>query len=202
MTEADYYDYAPTVALSRSVACAGHPGSNYREIVYDLAALTGLPLHDLDRRVEHEVGQTLWSYAREHGRTSLHQLVTTLLPGVLAQSPPGLVVLGEGALLDKVQLELVMTHASLVFFQLPQASCYWALRRGSEQRGGVLMHPWLPDQLDDPQLLQSLCDGQRPALAAADHVVNLSDLGVHEAVLTLQGLLPGLGSANVSRKET
>ena len=57
MPQAGYYDYAPTVALSRPVACIGHPGCAYREVVYDLAALTGLPLHDLDHRIEHEVGQ-------------------------------------------------------------------------------------------------------------------------------------------------
>ena len=48
MTEAGYYDYAPTVALSRPVACIGHPACAYREVVYDLAALTGLPLNDFE----------------------------------------------------------------------------------------------------------------------------------------------------------
>ena len=53
MTAPDYYDYAPTTTLGRPVVCAGHPGAGYREVVYDLAALTGLPLHDVDHLIEH-----------------------------------------------------------------------------------------------------------------------------------------------------
>ena len=82
MTEPGYYDYSPTVALRRAVACCGHPGSGYREVVYDLAALTGLPLHDMDRRIEHEVGQSQWSWVREHGLDNLHDLQASLLPSV------------------------------------------------------------------------------------------------------------------------
>lgn len=199
MTGTGYYDYAPTVALNRSIVCAGHPGTTYREIIYDLAALAGLPLHDLDRRVEHEAGQNLWSFAREHGREALHELETSLLPGVLAQVPPGLIVLGEGALLDEGQMQMITRQAALVFFAMPMTACYWALRQRSEDRGGVLMHPWLPDQLDDSRDLQALWHNLQPALDAADHVVDLTDVGVHEAVLALQDALPGLGAANAPK---
>ena len=196
MTQADYYDYAPTVTLQRPVACIGHPGSAYREIAYDLAALTGLPLHDLDHRIEHEAGQELWSYARQHGSDALRELEDALLPGLLSQTPPGIIVLGEGALRSPMQLDVVRAYASLVFFRLPLTACYWALRRRLEQRGGVLMHPWLPDHLQEPRDLQPFLEGLQPVVDAADHVINMDGQRVHETVLALQVLLPSLGTSN------
>ena len=193
MTQAGYYDYAPTVALSRPVACIGHPGCAYREVVYDLAALTGLPLHDLDHRIEHEVGQSQWSYARQRGREQLHRHEMALLPGLLSQLPAGLIVLGEGALRDPEQLALVQAGAAIVFFRMPMTACYWALRRNSKQRDGMLMHPWLPDRLDDPQDLQPFLELLRPLATVADHVIDMEGQGVHEVVLSLQKLLPALG---------
>lgn len=193
MTQADYYGYSPTVTLQCPVACIGHPGSAYREIAYDLAALTGLPLHDFDHRIEHEAGQDIWSYARQHGSDALRKLEDALLPGLLSQTPPGIIVLGEGALHSPVQLDVVRSHASLVFFHLPLTTCYWALRRRLEQRGGVLMHPWLPDHLEEPQDLQPFLERLQPVAEAADHVIDMDGQRVHETVLALQALLPSLG---------
>jgi shikimate kinase len=192
MTQAGYYDYTPTVTLLRPVALIGHPGCAYREVAYDLAALTGLTLHDFDHRVEHDVGQTLWSFARQNGRDELYRLEEALLPGLLTQSPPGIIVLGEGALHRPEQLTRVQAQATLLFFHLPRTTCYWALRRRQEERGGVLMHPWLPDRLDGPQDLQPFLEGMRPAAAAADRVVDMEGQGVHEVVLELQQWLPAL----------
>ncbi|MDA0334441.1 MAG: hypothetical protein O2782_04680 [bacterium] len=193
MTQIDYYDYTPTVTLARPVACIGHPGCAYREVAYDLAALTGLPLHDFDRRLEHEIGQNLWAYLRTHGSDRLHSLEEALLPGLLNQSPPGLLLLGEGALHSGPQLARVRAQAALIFFRLPRATCYWALRRQLEERGGALRHPWLPDRLEEPQDLQPFLDGIGPVRAAADHVIDMEGQGVHEVVRALQALLPALG---------
>lgn len=194
MTQAGYYDYTPTVTLLRPVAFIGHPGCAYREVAYDLAALTGLTLHDFDHRIEHEAGQNLWSLARQRGSDELYRLEEALLPGLMAQSPPGIIVLGEGALHRVEQLTRVQTKATLIFFHLPRTTCYWTLRHRLAERGGVLMHPWLPDRLDGPQDLQPFLEGIRPVAAAADHVVDMAGQGVHEIVLELQQQLPALDS--------
>jgi len=200
MTQAGYYDYTPTVTLLRPVAFIGHPGCAYREVAYDLAALTGLTLHDFDHRIEHEAGQNLWSFARQHGNDELYRLEEALLPGLLTQSPPGIIVLGEGALHSPEQLARLQAQAALVFFHLPRTTCYWALRHRLEERGGVLMHPWLPDSLDGPQDLKPFLECARPAVAAADHVIDMDSHHVHDVVLALQMLLPALAQRGSEHK--
>jgi shikimate kinase len=190
-----YYDYAPTVSLGRPVACTGHPGSGWREIVYDAAALTGLPLHDVDHRIEHEAGESQWAFARQRGGAALQALAADLLPGVLAQSPPGLLAVGEGALLDETQLRTLRASAALVFFRRPATACYWELRRRAEGRDGLVGHPWLPDRLESPADLQPLLAQLKRVEAAADLVIDMEGRGVHDAVMFLQERLPQLGEA-------
>ena len=57
----------------------------------------------------------------------------------------------------------------------------------------MLMHPWLPDRLDDPQDLQPFLELLRPLATVANHVIDMEGQGVHEVVLSLQKLLPALG---------
>ena len=192
MTGSGYYDYAPTVTLSRPVAFCGHPGCGYREVVYDLASLTGLPLHDLDRWVEHEAGRSLWSLARQAGIGALEAAEARLLPKVLASRPPGLILFGEATLTGSDPLRRVSQAAALVFLRLPPTSCYWALRRRGEAQGGILAHPHLPDRLRDANDLRPLMDRQRPIAEAADQVLDMEHRSVHEAVLELQRALPAL----------
>lgn len=195
MTGSGYYDYAPTLTLSRPVAFCGHPGCGYREVVYDLASLTGLPLHDLDHWVEHEAGRSLWSLARREGLAALREAEARLLPRALASPPPGLVLLGEGTLTEPGPLRRVREAAGLVFLRLPPTACYWSLRRRAEARGGILGHPDLPDRLSGADDLRPLFEAQGPAAEAADLVLDMEGRSVHEAVLDLQRELPALGGA-------
>lgn len=196
MTEPGYYDYAPTIALRRPVACCGHPGSGFREVVYDLAALTGLPLHDMDRRIEHEVGQSQWSYVREHGLDRLHSLQADLLPSVLRQSPRGLVLLGEGAVTHEPSLALLRQQAGLAFFTCSATAGYWQLCRRAENQDGLLAHPHLPDRLQSPADVEPLRACLRDVEQAADVTLDLTDIGVHDAVLQMQQHLQALAAAD------
>ena len=189
-----YYDYTPTVTLARAVVFAGHPGSTGREIVYDLASLTGLPLHDLDRLIEHEAGQSLWSLVRERGAAALRVVEEELLSRALESQPSGLIVVGESALMQSDLRAQIQQRAGLVFFRLPAAACYWSLCRQTEERDGILGHPLLPDRLTDVADLRPLMAGLQPAVIAADRVVDLEHRGVHETVLDLHKALPQLGT--------
>ena len=193
MTGSGYYDYTPTLTLSRPVAFCGPPGCGYREVVYDLASLTGLPLHDLDHWVEHEAGRSLWSLARQEGLPALLAAEARLLPKALASPPPGLILLGEGTLTEADPLRRLGQAAGLVFMSLPPTSCYWSLRRRCESRGGILGHPHLPDRLHGPDDLRRLFDRQGPIAEAADLVLDMEHLSIHEAVIELQKKLPALG---------
>ena len=57
----DYDTYQPTIQLRRPLAITGYPGLPFRTLAYELAAMTGLSLIDVDRWIEHQVGTS-----REH----------------------------------------------------------------------------------------------------------------------------------------
>lgn len=199
MTRGGYYDYAPTVVLARPAVLVGDPGCAYREIAYDLASLTGLPLHDTDALAAHEAGQSLWSLARQHGLAAVQALESTALRQALASQPPGLVVVGEGALTVSSTLETVRGAASLVVLTAPAAACYWELCRRAEARDGILGHPHLPNRLVTAEDVQPLRQQLRPVAAAADLVLDLEHRGVHDTVLELQQVLPMLATPQETR---
>lgn len=111
-----YYDYTPTVILPRSLAVTGSPASRYREVAYDLAALSGLSLKDLGRWIEHVEGQSTQEITlTDEGSERYLELETTLLLRLLEEQPFGIAVLGPGTLDSEVNADVVRRHATLVY---------------------------------------------------------------------------------------
>lgn len=189
-TSPDYYSYEPTLSLPRPLVITGHPGSDLREVAYDLAALTGLGVHDLDHRIAHDVGTSTWDLCREQGPEAYLDRAMLLGPALLQSTPSGLVVIGEGMLgMVPALAAMVRSLADLVFLALSSPGVYWRVRRLQEQ--GLVRHPLLPDVVQQPHDLQ-------PILAACERTVEQADLvletipgEVHSTVLALQTYLAG-----------
>ena len=124
----DYYEHGPLVLLQRPVALIGFLGVDQHGLGRDLAALSGLPLIEVDRWIEHAAGQSLVSLVQTQGVEALRQLEDRFLAQALATRPPGIVVLGDGALLKEANLQQVLAKATLVYLKLSLASTYWKLR--------------------------------------------------------------------------
>lgn len=119
---ADYYDYTATVQLPRSLAMAGSPGSRYRDVAYQLAALSGLTLKDLVHWTEHVAGQSAARMALEaDGAARYRRLEDVMLQRVLRDRPSGIVVLGHDTLVDEINLACVRDRATLVYLNLGEA---------------------------------------------------------------------------------
>ena len=160
-----YYDYTPTITLSRPLALIGLPGTPYRQVGLELAALTGLPLTDLDRLIEHRVGQSVWDLVDDQGLAAYRQLQTQLLPQTLSGIPPGIVILGEGALLEDNNRHQVLAGTSLVYLTLEPTAAYWLLRQ--RWQGGRRPHPLLPQPLEQMSQLRPFFAQCTPGVEAA-----------------------------------
>ena len=118
----NYYEPGPLVLLQRPVVLIGFPGVDQHGLGRDLAALSGLPLIEVDRWVEHAAGQSLVGLVQTQGLEAVRQLEDRFLAQALAARPPGIVVLGDGALLKEANLRQVLAKATLVYLKLSLAS--------------------------------------------------------------------------------
>ena len=125
----NYYDPGPLILLQRPVSLIGFPGVDQHGLGRDLAALSGLPLIEVDRWIEHEAGQSLGALVQTRGLAALRQLEDRFLDRALAARPPGVLVLGDGALLKEANCRRVVAETTLVYLKLALASAYWKLRQ-------------------------------------------------------------------------
>ena len=114
--------------LQRPIVLIGFLGVDQHGLGRDLAALSGLPLIEVDRWIEHEAGQSLIALVQTQDIEALRQLEDRFLAQALATRPPGIVVLGDGALIKEANLRQVLDKATLVYLKLSLASTYWKLR--------------------------------------------------------------------------
>ena len=70
----NYYEHGPLVLLQRPIVLIGSLGVDQHGLGRDLAALSGLPLIEVDRWIEHEAGQSLVSLVQTQGIEALRQL--------------------------------------------------------------------------------------------------------------------------------
>ena len=124
----NYYEHGPLVLLQRPIVLIGFLGVDQHGLGRDLAALSGLPLVEVDRWIEHAAGQSLVSLVQTQGIEALRQLEDRFLAQALTTRPPGIVVLGDGALIKEANLRQVLDKATLVYLKLSLASTYWKLR--------------------------------------------------------------------------
>jgi shikimate kinase len=123
-----YYDCGPLVLLDRPVALTGFIGSKLPQIASSVVALTGLPLADLDRWIEHEAGTAVEGMVLRQGEIAMRRMESRLLDRALESRPPGIIVLGEGTLLDSDNRRKIRRHAKLVYIELSIFELYAALR--------------------------------------------------------------------------
>ena len=137
----NYYEHGPLVLLQRPVALIGFLGVDQHGLGRDLAALSGLPLVEVDRWIEHAAGQSLVALVQTQGVEALRQLEDRFLAQALTARPPGIIVLGDGALCKEANLRQVLDKATLVYLKLSLASTYWKLRHQALGPHPLLLQP-------------------------------------------------------------
>ena len=186
----NYYEHGPLVLLQRPVALIGFLGVDQHGLGRDLAALSGLPLIEVDRWIEHEAGQSLVALVQTQGIEVLRQLEDRFLAQALATRPPGIIVLGDGALIKEANLRQVLDKATLVYLKLSLASTYWKLRHQTVRPHPLLLQP--PESTAELRPLLAECQG---GFDQAQVTLDMDEMTPEAALRHLLNKLPEWGAA-------
>ena len=186
----NYYEHGPLVLLQRPLVLIGFLGVDQHGLGRDLAALSGLPLIEVDRWIEHEAGQSLVSLVQTQGIETLRQLEDRFLAQALTTRPSGIVVLGDGALLKEGNLRQVLDKATLVYLKLSLASTYWKLRHQA-----VRPHPLLLQPPESTAELRPLLAERQGGFDQAHVTLDMDEMTPEAALRHLLDKLPQWGTA-------
>ena len=186
----NYYEHGPLVLLQRPIVLIGFLGVDQHGLGRDLAALSGLPLIEVDRWIEHEAGQSLFSLVQTQGIEALRQLEDRFLAQALTTRPSGIIVLGDGALLKETNLRQVLDKATLVYLKLSLASTYWKLRHQA-----VGSHPLLLQPPESTEELRPLLAERQGGFDQAHVTLNMDEMTPEAALRHLLDKLPQWGTA-------
>lgn len=172
----DYYDPTSLVQLRRPVALLGWLSSVTRQVGHRIASLAGLPVADLDRLIEHEAGCSVAQLLAEKGEPAYRRLEQNRLDAALRDRPAGILVLGDGTLLDDANLSRVRDDAMIVALELDLPGLFWQIRKLSGDSATGLWHPiWpTPERLDD---LRPFFERRRRVFEQAEVRVDVRGLG-------------------------
>ncbi len=188
----DYYDPHALVTLDRHVVIAGYIGAETRQIGFQLAALTGLGVTDLDRKIEHHAGRSIQELIWTEGEWRYRQLERKHLTRLLAARPCSILSLGDGALIDRKNLRQVLEHALLVVLDLDLPNCFWRLKaHHGSQKGDqqIDWHPLYPGPVERFEQIRPFYEQRQPGFAEGHHHIELRGKGRGEVVQQLMRLI-------------
>lgn len=186
-----YYDHHPLVQLEKPVALAGYLTQETRVVGYRLAALLGLPSIDLDRRIEHQSGRSVWRLLWDESEARYRQLERQELRRAVRERPCGILSLGDGALMDEENRDLLLAHSHLVAIDLDLANTYWRFK-AHEQADSAFWHPLYPGPLDRIEQVRPFWQARAPHLKKAQHHVDLQGRDKGDVVTELEDLVKRL----------
>ncbi len=168
----DYYSPQPTIKLRKPLAITGYPGLKFRTLTYELAAITGVSLVDVDRWVEHQAGKSLRKIILDDGIEIARGMESKLLRKCLNLRPPQFVVFADQVLLEDDNLKLVGTAAHLIYFHASRTKLFWSIRHHSRGHAGLPCAS-LPVPLQRPEQLDTFLAARESAMLAAKRRIAL-----------------------------
>lgn len=178
----DYYSYQPTVTLARPLVLCGFVCAPVSDLGSLLAQRTGLPYIELERWMEHELGEGLAPAVERQGWPAVRGVERRLLDRALDDRPPAVIALPDGALLDPQSLARVKREADLVYVEAPAD---WLLERirawWNLAPGALALWPVEPPRTVEEvwQQLGPRVDGYREAGLWLDGTGSVSRLSAH-----------------------
>ena len=118
----DYYsDFSGprSEPLRRPVVLAGVPGVGLTAIATAIGSLSGWPVVEVDRRVEHDAGRSVGHLVVSEGRAMVAARARAHLARALAQSPPAVVAVRASVLQTQDARSQVLDAARLFYVERP-----------------------------------------------------------------------------------
>ena len=105
-----YYDRSITHLLERPMALCGFTGSGVPEIAARLSALTGLPLIDIERQIQHHLIQPDSTLSQQNTEIRI-------LEDCCTQVPYGFIALRPSTLNNPKSFAIVRRHCQLIYIK-------------------------------------------------------------------------------------
>ncbi len=165
-----YYDYAPRKIPAVPICLIGFMGAGTHQLASLVSQMTGLPLFDIDRHIEHMAGRSLAHSYLEAGEFWVRDQEKAILSKALQSVPPGIIALGDGILLDPVNQDEVNSESILVYIERSLESLLAGIRAELLKRPAkypqlIMMPP------DDLESIRRLLDLRLPGYCRADFVI-------------------------------
>ncbi|MEM8930194.1 MAG: shikimate kinase [Acidobacteriota bacterium] len=155
-----YYDDGPLVALDRPVTLAGFLVEETRAIGQRAAALLGLPVHDIDRAIEHEAGTSVWNLIWRDGEARYRTLERQHVAKALAARPLGVITLGDGVLVDPAVRQDILNRTDLLVLDLDLLGLFGALK-ATKNASMDFWHPLHAGPLERIEQVRPFYDARR-----------------------------------------
>lgn len=129
-----YYDPHPVLSLDRPVCLIGFIGSETEMVGRLLTSVTGLRFTLIDELAEHAVATTRGDFWRTRGEARLREIERKVVQRALADRPAGVIVLGDGNLLDRGTLHAVRRQSTMVHLHRPIEALVPRIRSSKRDR--------------------------------------------------------------------
>lgn len=83
----DYYSFHPQLQLKKSICVIGFFGTPLAQSVRFMQAISGLPVQDIERLLEHRIGSRLETYLKGHHKEELSKIEHSILESSLREQP-------------------------------------------------------------------------------------------------------------------
>ena len=188
-----YYDPHPTLSLPRPVAITGFFGVGAGLVGGILSQRTGLPFSEIDRWIEHEAGRSLSAIALEKGLSTLRALEKKLVARALKQSPPAIISLGDGALLDDATLKAVLAGAETFYLR---ARTETLLDRVPDlvKTQPASLYPFVLGVPASEATIVPMLKAREPGYAACEHIIDVDALSLYEVTSRVLEVLHAQGA--------
>lgn len=171
----DYYAYKPLVHPDRPVCLVGLPGSRADQIARMVSLLTGLPLFQVDRAVEHKAGRTIDGVMIQEGRAARLAWERQVLPPVLKRPTPHVIALSDSTLLDPALADLVRATTRLVHVVRPRQALVSEMARQNARNRGAFARLLLACPAEADRLEPAFAPLEAP-MRNAEHVLDVGEL--------------------------
>ena len=176
----DYYGYHPRRIPSRHIAVTGFAGSKASLVAAAVAQLTGLGFTDLDRLIEHSCGHSLAELVLTKGERAMRKYETELLEQSLSSAPPGVLALGEGALLVGENRDRIRLDAHLIYVELSAFQLFYNINSELSRHPNKYSHLFT-EAPENPQIVQSLLNRRLVGYRAAELTISGARSGTFTA---------------------
>lgn len=184
-----YYDPHPLVTLDRPFAVLAIVTDDARRIGHWLASIEGLPLLDLDRHIEHSTGRSIWELVAHAGEAAYRAHERDYLARALRATPPGVIVAGDGLILDPSARAELNRAARWVALTSSLETAVDRLRQNAHPQTGF-WHPTRPEVLLDAAQVDRFWARRMEALTEAPARINLDHLNTRAVQRRVRAELP------------